>query len=125
MSDMSNTATTDVVPEWTLPDRLRKARETAGLRQEDMAHRLAKSRAAISGWERGDHRPDELALRAWAHETGVSFVWLKLGMTQSPSDPEGAAASTKWQTAEADVYHLDAHRILTHSGGGTLKRDAA
>ena len=41
-----------------------------------------------------------------------------------PPRREGMS-STKWQSAPAVVYQLPAHRILTDSGGETLKRDAA
>ncbi|WP_315128052.1 helix-turn-helix transcriptional regulator [Comamonas antarctica] len=42
--------------------RLKKARVTAGLSQEDMAEALLVSRQAISKWERGDSSPTALQL---------------------------------------------------------------
>lgn len=75
MSDMA-TQTAPNIPSWTLGDRLRKSREDAGIKQDEMARRLIKSRGAISGWEQDLHRPDGLAVRAWAHETHVPEWWL-------------------------------------------------
>lgn len=87
MSDMDilQPAGVGVVPQWTFADRLRKAREAAGLDQAELAALLAKKRSTISNWERGANRPDELALRAVAHCTGVPLAWLQWGV-EPPSD---------------------------------------
>ena len=90
MSDMATTTGT-AIPTWTLGDRLRKAREWAGIKQEEMARRLAKSRTAISGWEGDQHRPDMLAIRAWSHETEVPVWWL-LG-----EEPDDQSVTSRYQ----------------------------
>lgn len=41
-----------------LPENLRKYRKLAGLRQEDLAKKLGKTRSVISNWEKGINRPD-------------------------------------------------------------------
>ena len=67
------------VPEWTLGDRLRKAREKAGLKQDEMAEIFGVSPATISNWENGQRMPrtGELALaKEWAFQTSVPFDWL-------------------------------------------------
>lgn len=87
MSDMA-TQTASNIPQWSLGDRLRKAREDAGIKQDEMARRLAKSRGAVSGWESDLHRPDVLAIRAWAHESGVPVWWL---LGQEPTDRAASA----------------------------------
>jgi len=78
MSDMSMYMRTDEghVPTWSFCDRLRKARESAGLEQAALAALLGKKRSTVSNWERGANRPDELALRAIAYHTGVRYDWL-------------------------------------------------
>lgn len=45
MSDMTGMTASEDLPIWTLGDRLRKSRDQAGIKQEEMAQRLAKSRA--------------------------------------------------------------------------------
>lgn len=63
-------------PAWTLADRLRKAREHAGLEQRDLVELAGISRATISNAERGLGTPNLVTLQAWAQATGVSLAWL-------------------------------------------------
>lgn len=98
MSDMAQISEAgESIPQWTLGDRLRKARKTAGLEQVDMARLLVKSRGAVAGWEAGAHRPDELALRAWAHETNVSLAWIKYGSTMTEPDDGDPAVTGQYR----------------------------
>lgn len=66
------------VPEWTLTDRLRKAREHAGLTQCQLADAIGVTAATVSRAERGDgisHR----TLIQWAQVTGVDLAWITAG----------------------------------------------
>lgn len=69
---------TPEVPEWTLGDRLAKARNHAGFDQKHMARMFNCSPAAISAWERDENQPRTMleVVKAWAAETGVPFSWL-------------------------------------------------
>lgn len=58
MSDMS----THKVAEFSLGERIRKAREDMGWQQADLADGVKKSRATIAGWESNKHRPSRLEL---------------------------------------------------------------
>jgi transcriptional regulator with XRE-family HTH domain len=95
MSDMSNmhepTAGVGRVPEWSFVDRLRKARESAGLDQARLAGLLAKRRSTISNWERGTNRPDDLALRAIAYVTDVDYRWLVHGIEPHTPPDQGVS----------------------------------
>lgn len=69
---------TAVVPVWTLTDRLRKAREQAGLTQCALADLVGVTVATISRAERGEgitHR----TLLQWATVTGVDLAWINAG----------------------------------------------
>jgi transcriptional regulator with XRE-family HTH domain len=69
-----------VVPEWTLTDRLRKAREVAGYTQQELAGRIGVTKATVSRAERGEgitHR----TLMQWAAETHVQLEWINAGST--------------------------------------------
>lgn len=67
------------VPQWTLGDRLRKAREHAAISSQQMADALDLSRNSITNYEHGRTRPSTLVLRAWALATGVPLEWLRTG----------------------------------------------
>jgi transcriptional regulator with XRE-family HTH domain len=76
-----------VVPQWTLADRLRKAREAAHLDQKDIAEALGVTQAAVSRWECGGKPRNVLAVvSAWAEATNVDQLWL-LGFTDGNNDP--------------------------------------
>lgn len=69
-----------VVPQWTFTDRLRKAREQAGMTQQDLATAIGVTKQTISRAERGDgitHR----TLLQWAAATRVPFDWINAGLT--------------------------------------------
>jgi transcriptional regulator with XRE-family HTH domain len=65
-------------PEWSLGDRLAKARRFAGLDQDQMAEKFGKSRATISTWERDESQPRNFqrVIEQWGEITGVDPAWL-------------------------------------------------
>lgn len=66
------------VLEFTLGDRLRKAREHAQISVENMAATLGVSRNTVTSYERrpGKRGVPPMAVYAWAAATGVSLEWL-------------------------------------------------
>jgi len=74
------------VPEWTVADRLRKAREAAGMEQTQLAQVAGISRATISAAENGS-RPARATMRLWALATGVPLVWIETGETHKRAAP--------------------------------------
>lgn len=82
------------IPEWTMGDRLRKAREEAGYSQRDFADLIGVSRATVSNAEVGVGKkgPLPVTVRAWALATGVPVEWLETGCV--PSDPGSGAQSS-------------------------------
>lgn len=77
------------IPEWTLSDRLRKAREDAGLSQQQLADRLAVSRNTVGNAETGARRPLPITIKAWADATGVPLPWLLTGEAPRGYTPGG------------------------------------
>jgi transcriptional regulator with XRE-family HTH domain len=78
-------------PEGTIPvltraQRLRIARENAGMEQGDLSSLIGVSRVTISNYEQGRavRRP---VMMAWAKATGVKFSWL---MAEDAPDGDGA-----------------------------------
>lgn len=65
--------------EFTLGDRLRKARIEAGLDAKELAGRLHVSTATVSRAENGRFEPKAVTVFQWAAETGVSLEWIAYG----------------------------------------------
>lgn len=80
MSGTMTTAYRAVVPTWTLADRLTKAREHAGLKQEELAELIEVSARTIGKYERGQSTPKRSTLMAWAIATNVPPRWLAEGV---------------------------------------------
>ena len=72
------------IPEWSLADRMRKAREITGLDQSAFGEELGVSRATVSNAERGRTSPSRLLMRAWALRSGVPLQWLETGKDPRP-----------------------------------------
>lgn len=69
------------VPEWTTSDRLRKAREEAGLSVDTMAHELGVSRNTVTNYERhpGKRGIPHAVVRVWADVCDVDLEWVETG----------------------------------------------
>lgn len=65
-----------VIPPWTLADRLRKAREFAGLKQAELAEYAGISRRSISDYEQALAKPKWPAVLVWAQTCNVPADWL-------------------------------------------------
>ena len=76
-----------IIPEWTLGDRLRKAREETGLDQGQFADEIGISRNSVSNAETGATRPIKVTLKAWALRTGVPVEWLLTGVVPAGPKP--------------------------------------
>lgn len=88
-------------PVWTLGDRLAKAREHAGLTQEEMAERMGVSHSSIAKYENDAAQPRQFLTRMqeWADICEVELNWL-LGL-----DSAWAASGSNREPAE-DVPEL-------------------
>lgn len=88
------------VPTWTLTDRLRKARESAGLDQRGLSVRLGIGHATVGNYERGVTMPKRPLLLAWAMATGVDMEWLAGNGTDPATSEGGGAGSVRHQGLE-------------------------
>lgn len=66
-------------PTFTLGDRLRKAREHAGLEQAQLAQLLGLSRQSVSNYERDLRTPNAAVILAWSIHTAAPCQWLETG----------------------------------------------
>ncbi len=83
------------IPEFTLGDRLRKARELTGLTVRQFAAEIGVSHGTITNAE-GDRRGVRpITIKAYAMRSGVPVEWLQTGRTPTlpTDDPKGDPAS--------------------------------
>jgi len=78
-------------PEWTLGDRLRKARMHAGMRQRELGDVIGVSQVSVNKYEHDGAQPRRPVLVSWAMATGVALDWL-VGEAEV-ADREVSAAS--------------------------------
>lgn len=71
----------DRIPEWTLADKLRKARISAGLDQAQLADRLGAARNTVVNYENGRTDPKLYLIREWARVTEVPVEWFTRQVT--------------------------------------------
>lgn len=113
-----------VIPQWTLADRLRKARELTGLDQLQFATEIGISRNTVGGYEKGrtKKQPPLIVLRAWSLRTGVPLQWLQTGMPPEPDGDgdggvtvrhQGLEPRTRWLNRAAGQDH-SFDRIVRH-----------
>lgn len=79
------------IPQWTVGDRLRKARETAGIGVEEIAARLGRNRNSVTRYERS-RTVDINLVRSYSALTGTPLEWLLTG--HGPDDPDSREVST-------------------------------
>ena len=92
-----------LVPQWTLGDRLRKAREIAGLNQDEFSQEIGIARNSVRAYEKGKTAPPRPVMIAWAFRTGVALDWLAKG---EPPD-EGGTNRTTWSPIPGNMRDDD------------------
>ncbi|HEU4543592.1 MAG TPA: helix-turn-helix transcriptional regulator, partial [Jiangellaceae bacterium] len=103
---------TGVIPQWTVPDKIRKAREYAGLSQQELADRLSVTRTSVINWERGHTRPLRVLLGLLADATGVDPDWLAsddprtANLHSVPDRPAGLSAQPGHVPIENPITRL-------------------
>ena len=92
------------VPEWTLADRLRKARDLAGYSQAELATATGISQRSIIRYERGQAEPRRPELLAWATACHVKYEWLTGGHSPGEeTEQQMQALANAWQRRQAAV----------------------
>ena len=99
---MSISMNSGVIPEMnTLPNRLRVARDFAGMSQGDLAERAELSRTTVSAAEAGLKTPARATITVWAFACGVDVEWLRTGNETAPS-PDGDGADDPSRLRESN-----------------------
>ncbi len=94
------------IPEFTLGDRLRKAREYAGLEAEAMAPLMDRKVSAIYAWENDVNVPSLKKLAKWAEVCEVDFAWLTIGYTVGTQGVGSSAWKTPFSPDPESEYAL-------------------
>ena len=71
------------VPEFTLGDRLRKAREVSGMEMQDLAALIDIHRQSVARYEQGIAVPKQHVLLSWSMVTGIDLQWIVSGVPRS------------------------------------------
>ena len=93
---MSNVYDRARVPEFTFGDRLRKAREHAGVSTDEMAAVLEVSARTIGNYENERTPVKGPVIKEWAMRCGVPVEWLRSGTVPTP-DPGGEAVTGQYR----------------------------
>jgi transcriptional regulator with XRE-family HTH domain len=81
------------IPEWTVGDRLRKARMITGLSTAEFAERLGVSQKTVNNAEADKHAVRKITFNAWSLATGIPVEWLEHG-TEPQDGGDGGNGGT-------------------------------
>jgi transcriptional regulator with XRE-family HTH domain len=79
-------------------DRIRSARERAGLTQDELAARCRVGRTVVAQWEAGTAAPDPQALAALARALQADLAWFR-GTVATTAEPPGFATDAPLRPA--------------------------
>ena len=123
MSEQSSTSYS--IPQWTVADRLRKARTVAGLSQEELAERIGCADTTVSNYETGaTTNVRRIVMRQWALATGVPEAWLRDG-TEPTTSPDGDGITTHVTSERPFVNGKGTGKVIEANFGRTLPEEHA
>ena len=85
---MTMSAGIDRIPEWTLGDRLRKARSKTNMTTREFAEAIGVSQKTVTDAEGDKRAVRKITLNAWSLVTGVPRDWIENGTVPSGPDPD-------------------------------------
>lgn len=94
------------IPEWTLGDRLRKARELTGLGQREFASEIGVSHQTVTNAEKGHRAVRKITLNAWQMRTGVDRHWLETGEVSGGDGDGGPSVMNGYRTTRTTALPL-------------------
>ena len=101
-------AAAGVIPEWTMGDRLRKARERSGIGQVEFSEITGVARSSIVRYEGDVTAPRRHVLLVRAMATGVDMQWLETGTAPSHGG-DGAEQRSLLRESNSRPFHYKRH----------------
>lgn len=101
---------------------MRKARETAGLDQREIADLIAISRQTVGNYETGLTPPRIIVLRAWARACDVEEDWLIDDYVQPSRKPRGMSITTRLAANTTGQYLAWIPKLIRGGGRQTGHR---
>lgn len=104
-----------VIPQWTFADRLRKARQTLGVRQSDFARLIHEPAPRYSQWEAGNNLPRDIigVARRVSLATHIPTTWL-LGLDDEARPADGQdGQSVRPKGLEPPTFWLVVRRVTS------------
>jgi transcriptional regulator with XRE-family HTH domain len=90
-------------------ERIREARERAGMSAAQLARRVGVEKSSLDAWEAGERDPRANRLNTLAGLLGVSLGWLLEGMQEGAPD-------TAALTSEALQHRIERVRLALNEG---------
>jgi transcriptional regulator with XRE-family HTH domain len=110
------------VPEWTLADRLAKARQTVGLSQKEFGKLTSLSTRQIQFAETGTaQRSQDVIITVYAFKTGVDYNWLKTGAKPTGPNGDGGESLLGLDSNQEPIGSFLAYQIRRLESGRGLK----
>jgi len=110
----------------TFGDRLRSARSSRGLTQDELAERLEVSKGAVSAWENNRDKPSFDKLRPLRDVLSTSLDVLVCGGPVQPTSPRVARVASDRATYDArEILTRDEQRMLRRFRSFTERRQKA
>lgn len=101
----------------TLGQRLRYARQAAGLEQEDLEKHVLTGRAGISAWENDKARPHAFKLQAFARACNVPVEFFDGDVRTFSMVPDGGSPLAGTSSATTDTGGVTrGYRPSPHAG---------
>lgn len=105
-------------PEWTIGDRIRKARRHAGLSQDQLAERIESPSASLAAWELDYQKPRQWPVIAAkvALATGIDRDWLLAREPEFCSECGHCAALQDGPVLPAELGGVTVRKYLADGG---------
>lgn len=98
------------IKNFSMGERIRRARKSLGLTQQEFADRLAVTQPTVHRWEKGFYDPDEDTLKRLARLTNLPPAYFRYG-DQAMAAEQRSVNAVGYVGAGAEIYPFDDHAL--------------